>query len=438
MPALLEAHPALLVMALLVAIATLVLTILGVAMYRRGASLRPIIWFAVFFGLIVGPQAAYHGAVAAGWIGEIPTWTPAADLPRDADTPLAATVNEEAFANDGTSFRDPKRVFGPDVDLDLVRDARLMLGRFLRDSQIALHASFGTGETILVTRVATPADARLSRDLWLNTNGLERVRTDVATLQRPNGDWIRVAVAGNTLFSWTGPDVATLDRRLAATDAVRIGPAAPAPGAPATPAPPPMPWVLGGALLNGLLVVLWFFKGLTWATEATPAGAMALPASALQQRLLSLDAEDVPFSVTPGPGDGEVQATWRWADARWMDLARARGVRRTHRFVLAFDEAAHVVRVREYWSAWDWSAGRGGADVQWQAARGVTFFQVEHETVLGAQLDERGLPTGALATSWSFDLDEMREPLRATVLGAGWTWRPVAWDAPRALRWLTG
>jgi hypothetical protein len=432
-----QSHPALLAMGLLVAIATLVLGLIAFMMWQRGASLRPVLWFAVFFGLIVGPQAAWHAAVAAGWIGDLPTWTPAADLPRDPAAPLGATVNEADLAHDGTKFLHPERVFGPDVDTDLVRDSRLLLGRFLDAAEIAQHASYATGETMLVARLATPDAARQARDVWLTTMGIPRIRTDVATLDRPVGDRVRVAVAGRTLFAWTAPDDATLDRRLASISAVRIGPATPEPGAPAsTPATPPLRWVLAGAALNVLLVVLWFFKGLTWATEARPT-VPPQPASALRASLLALDREDVPFSVTPGPGDGEIQVTWRWADARWVDLARARGVRRTHRFVLGLDEASHVARVREYWSAWDWSAGRGGADVAWKAGRGITFFQVQRERVIGAQLDERGLPTGELSKAWRFDLDEMREPLRRAVLAAGWTWRPVALQGPRWLRWLT-
>ena len=62
---------------------------------------------------------------------------------------------------------------------------------------------------------------------------------------------------------------------------------------------------------------------------------------------------------------------------------------------------------------------------------------MEHERVLGAQLDDRGLPTGRAANAWTLDFDEMREPLRRTVLDAGWTWRPVACQGPRWLRWLT-
>src|SRR5688572_8288163 len=76
--ALFETHPALLVMALLAGIGGLVIGLFAVLMARRGLSLRPVIWFAVFFGLIVGPQAAYHVAVAMGVIGPLQDWAPGA------------------------------------------------------------------------------------------------------------------------------------------------------------------------------------------------------------------------------------------------------------------------------------------------------------------------------------------------------------------------
>ncbi len=41
-------------------IVVLVLSVLATAMSRAGASMRPIIWFAGFFAIVAGPQAAVH------------------------------------------------------------------------------------------------------------------------------------------------------------------------------------------------------------------------------------------------------------------------------------------------------------------------------------------------------------------------------------------
>src|SRR5262245_24550477 len=71
----LRANPGLLVMVALVGVATLVVGLIAFMMARSGQSLRPVIWFAGFFGIIVVPQFAYHLGVAMGWLQEIPAWT---------------------------------------------------------------------------------------------------------------------------------------------------------------------------------------------------------------------------------------------------------------------------------------------------------------------------------------------------------------------------
>jgi hypothetical protein len=146
----------------------------------------------------------------------------------------------------------------------------------------------------------------------------------------------------------------------------------------------------------------------------------------------------VPFTVRVSSEPGAVEAEWRYADARFADLARLRGMRRTHRYVLRLDAATNTVRVREYWAAYDWSVGRGGGDFAWTGGAGITFFEVRHERVLGVQLGPDDPGKGRASYAYTFDLETMRGPLQRTVLAAGWRWRPLPWDAPRALRWLTG
>jgi len=440
--ALFEAHPALLVMALLIGIGGLVIALFGVMMARRGQSLRPIIWFAVFFGLIVGPQAAYHVAVAMGVIGEFPEWAPGAvDERATPSGPTQVAVADDAgMAVDGDRFVSLARVFGRDVDPDLVRDARPVFGATFADAEIAQLAVFGSGETVVAARFPDAAAARRGRDAWLWFFGLNpNPPGDVVTVTRSVGDRARLAVAGRALFAWTGADDGMLDRRQAAIDVleIRTAPAGPAP----TPGPPPLDWRIFAALvvLELVLVVLWFFKGLTWATtSAAPAGTHAVPAHELERRLLAVDDGQVPFTVRPSNEPGAVEAEWRYADARFVDLARLRGMRRTHRFVIRLDPATATARVREYWAAYDWSAGTGGGELAWHGGTGITFFEVRHERVLGVQSGPDDPGKGVASYAYGFDLDTMRGPLKRAVLDAGWRWRPLAWDAPRPLRWLTG
>jgi hypothetical protein len=84
----------------------------------------------------------------------------------------------------------------------------------------------------------------------------------------------------------------------------------------------------------------------------------------LRERLLAVNQFKSPVAVTAGADGRTLEITWRYADAQWLDLMRVHKMRRTHKLVLALDEAAHKVRVREFWSAFDASAGPDGARFQ--------------------------------------------------------------------------
>jgi hypothetical protein len=120
-----------------------------------------------------------------------------------------------------------------------------------------------------------------------------------------------------------------------------------------------------------------------------------------------------------------------------MDQARAHGMRRTHRLDLDLGEASRTARVTEYRGTMDWSAGRGGGQIKWHAARGIRFFEYAHERVFGLQFGPDGRPSGALGYVYTFNVQELKQPFIRAVTDAGWTWQPLMVDAPKALRWLT-
>ena len=113
------------------------------------------------------------------------------------------------------------------------------------------------------------------------------------------------------------------------------------------------------------------------------------------------------------------------------------GLRRTHRLQLRLDESRRRVRVTEYVSAVNASAGLGGLRLDWHKATGISFFEVRRDTVFGVQLDAQGRPTGALSRTLRFDLQALRRPAQELVLRAGWSWQPVLIDLPPPLRWLS-
>lgn len=189
--------------------------------------------------------------------------------------------------------------------------------------------------------------------------------------------------------------------------------------------------------LNLVGAVVWFFKGSAWAGRVAGVQvAQVQPAAALASGLLALNGRDVPAEISQR-SDGEFEVNWRYADARWFDLMRVHQMTRIERLVLNFDAASHTVRVSEYWSRFDASAGMGDVRLEWKMNTGIQFFAFEHTRVFGAQLGSDGRPTGEWSKAYTFDLQALKDPIIKTVTLAGWRWQPVVWNAPASLRWLT-
>jgi len=422
-------------------IVTLVFTILAIMMSRAGASLRPLVFLAVFLGIVGGPQLAFHLGQALGWI---PTrnliWVAGGGLPAHG-----YVENEGGLHVEDGRFSNPLAVFGSDADPDLLTDLR-RLGPDgpAGNAEAAQMVVRRSGGTTLVARYpdGPSALAAAERYLTLSVGHAPPPGADgVVTVTRPAGDVLKLLVVGRTLLAFSGADAQAARAALESSGALvtatepEYEPEGTGPGE---------YWLYRPAVLAGLialllaLATLWFFKGSSWAASVPAvAGVPPAPAGELRQRLLAVNGLDVPFTVEEESPGGRIVVTWRFADARWVDLARAHGMRRTHRLLLELDEPRRVVRPTEQYSALDWSAGPRGAGVQWRTGMGITFFQVEHQRVFGLQVDGQGRLVPQLSYAYTFNLQEMKSPFIAATTAAGWTWRPTAWHGPSWLRWLT-
>lgn len=434
----LKANPAVLVALVATALAALVLGILAATMWRSGASLRPIVFMAVFMAIVGGPQVLFHLAQGFGWIPKRDlTWVAAKDLPASGflEVEDALTVREGKFTQ-------PAAVFGTNHDPDLITNLlRLGAEGPFASAEIAQMAIIPPAGTTVVARYGDAGAARTAGLQYLESSVgfVPTVGADGAwTATRPAGDVIKVVVAGRTLLAVTGPNERDVTERLASAP-VRVT----REGSPGAAAAREF-WFYRPAVLatvTGLLVLLatlWFFKGSSWAaTIPAVAGTSPLSIDELRARLLAVNALEVPFSVAEESPGGRVVVTWRFADARWVDMARAHGMRRTHRILMELDPKEQIVRPTDQFSSIDWSAGPGGGALQWRAGMGITFFQVEHRRVFGLQVDEHGRFQPKLSYSYTFNLQEMKAPFIQAVTNAGWTWRPSAWRGPGWLNWLT-
>ena len=394
-----------------------------------------------FLAIVGGPQVVYHVARALGTIPKNDlTWTFGKDR-----IPAGYAEQEAVLAATDGRFSDPVAVFGDGIDPNLVTDLR----RAGPDSpfgnaEVAQMAVIPPGSTAIVARYVDEAMASAAqvRYLTMAAGAVPPAGIDGAyTFTRPQGDVVKVLTAGRTLVALSGPDEPSLSGRLRESRAVvrqeqaLLTPLDPSAGG---------FWLYRPAVLASIVAVLvvvatlYFFKGAAWAATV-PARPGVAPRSEneVRERLLAVNSIDAPFTASEHE-DGKVIVTWRFADAKWIDLARAHGMRRTHRIVLELDDATKTVYPTDQFALMDWSAGAGGGSIRWATGTGITFFQVDHQRVFGLQLDERGRLTPRLSYRYSFDLQEMKAPLIAAVTSAGWRWRPTLWQGPSALRWLTG
>lgn len=424
-----------------------VCTILGFIMARSGVSLRPIYWFAGFFALVVFPQVIGHFYKALH--------TTKTEAPR-----AAALEQLSAPANDSTNAAarsmDAKSLFGPDADPQLISDVRAAYGEVFADADFAQFAVLPNGETVLLARFKNSSAAEKAWVNYLRVAGLQAGGKGDShrgyAVTRPVGDRVYALPFGTMLGVWTGTDDATIRARmlaggfeiprraplgdLGASNTIVSGNAASASSQPKSPLR--IALISFGVAVYTLIVVAYFFKGSAWSgTYRAKPGVTPVTASELAARLEAINQLDVPFQIERGSQPNEFFATWRYADAKWIDLARVRGMKRTLRVRMVMDEAAHKVRATDYVASYDWSAGRGGANLEWKAGMGLVLFQREHQRVFGLQLDEQGRFKPELSYAYTFNLDEMKAPLMEAVAHAGWDWRPTVWQGPTWLRWLT-
>jgi hypothetical protein len=435
-------YPVLIGIGLFLVVSLLLAVLLGVLMRRAGVSLKPLLFFFGFLAIIAVPQMAVHlldAFVHARQIRQQPTAEATAGTAIAAPTVLQPVSWEV--------------VFGPNADPTLITDAKRGLDYILSDALEARIAFNTAGESALAARFPNAQAAAAALNRYGSFFQFAQVTGSDAggwTARRFNGqgEWNHVVAVGNELYAWSGSTKENVEaNRIRALGPLPTGPgsslAASASSAPSktqvsTHLSSNWSAMTAFLVINLSLAVFWFFKGSAWSVRQAPRpGTRPEPAALLRDRLLALNEQDLPVQAMAPPNNNTVEVTWRYGDAQWLDLMRAHKMRHTHKLVLALEEQSHTARVLEYWSAFDASASPSDLRLNWTAARGMQFFEFEHRRVFGVQLDASGKPTGELSKAYTFNLQELKQPIIEAVIASGWTWQPVMWNAPGSLRWLT-
>ena len=326
----------------------------------------------------------------------------------DSPPQAAATAHGPEWAVSGGRFTDAARLLGaagPVVDARAVVPGATAAAAAVNPDGSLAAAAVGPGDM----GAALAANYRVSETA---PDG------HVKTIEGMQGRLF--AEPGRALIV-LGMDKGTADARLAAV--ATLTRANQPPPETATPAQRGFAFAfLGGWVL---LQAFLFPRMASWAAAVPPpAGRQAVPAAELERRLMALAALDQPFTVARGAEPGDLQADWKYYDAKWLDLLKAHGRKDTHRIVLRLDPGTRTVRAQDRHATLHWGAGVDGARLDWKVDRGIRFldYQAGREIGLFVEDGEVKMKTGH---QWRFDLHDMKQPLIRVVRDAGWTWRPV-------------
>ena len=178
-----------------------------------------------------------------------------------------------------------------------------------------------------------------------------------------------------------------------------------------------------------VFATIFMFKGGAWAARIPPqAGATPIPRDELRRRLLAVNDLDVPMRVRETK-HGKLVAEWKLADARWTAIFQKGGLSIAHSVKFDLDGDRHVARAIDFSRSISWRAGVARAAFSFTFFRGIVFSEFDSAAEYNL-LFKDGAWTFGPEYRYSYNLQELKRPLVAAIVSAGWTYQPVAFFLP--------
>lgn len=154
-------------------------------------------------------------------------------------------------------------------------------------------------------------------------------------------------------------------------------------------------------------------------------GALLAGPEELQQKLLALNAGQVPFTVAPGSGgeEGDLIVEWKIVEAQWYEIFAKAGLEKSHRILLSLDRSSNEVRALEQSSEVSWEAGVPTLKLSAEKFQGRTMGTKEFGKAY-AFTGVNPLSFGEVY-NYRFDVSEMKDPIISVVTNNGWSFVPV-------------
>ncbi|MDD4859639.1 MAG: hypothetical protein PHR56_05475 [Dehalococcoidales bacterium] len=155
----------------------------------------------------------------------------------------------------------------------------------------------------------------------------------------------------------------------------------------------------------------------------------------LKKKLLALNSPDAPYELQPFD-ETDLVLTWKIVDAKWFAVFAKERLKQTYRAFIVLDEMRRSVRYCEEFASVRWIAGSEGLtphiSYQSEFFRGRILFQKSWNVQYGIKED---LTIGKVF-QYSFDIRDVRDPVKHAILESGWEFVPVVRKAHATYRSL--
>jgi len=154
-------------------------------------------------------------------------------------------------------------------------------------------------------------------------------------------------------------------------------------------------------------------------------GVAPIPHNELQDKLLALNDDRIPFSVKTGPGgdEGDLIAEWKIVDAAWYEIFGKANFEKSHTIRLGLSDKDNEVRVLEESREVEWNAGAPSLSASIEVFKGRTMASKSFGTAY-AWKSVNPLDFGQVY-EYKFDVSEMKDPIAKVITKSGWSYRPV-------------
>ena len=190
--------------------------------------------------------------------------------------------------------------------------------------------------------------------------------------------------------------------------------------------------LLAGDNMTAMLIIIvaalvfsigGFVPYLNWATKrafAFEGEGEPVPLDTLRAEIQAINGFDAPVMVEERKR--KLVATWKYVDARWLELFAKAGLTKTYELHMRFDEARHTVTMVDRTKGAQWRVGVGGGSMSASTTQGVVMtyevgkqWGIKENFELGKVYDYKFVPS------------EIKLPILNTILRSGWDVRYGLW-----------